>query len=213
MTADIRSALEELTSEEWDRLRLRLWLKFGEQLRKIPGAPDPDDLLDDAVKDLLADKRHCPLDRISLPVCLFNIVRSKVSHIKKEWEKNMSKRRTEPVEEIDLPANIAGQRTETTEYEQSRSSEDTMMERMTENRPSGLREQILSLVDDDPLLKQMVEYQLDQAGEPVKSEKLAEALRVDIKEIYNASRRLKSKLKGLNTRIKSKKGGDHDSDL
>jgi len=88
-----------------------------------------------------------------------------------------------------------------------------MMERMTENRPSGLREQILSLVDDDPLLKQMVEYQLDQAGEPVKSEKLAEALRVDIKEIYNANRRLKSKLKGLNTRIKSKKGGDHDSEL
>ncbi|MDM8525060.1 hypothetical protein QUF80_16945 [Desulfococcaceae bacterium HSG8] len=42
---DILSPLKNLPQDDWDRLRLGLWRRFGGQLRNIPEAPSPDDLL------------------------------------------------------------------------------------------------------------------------------------------------------------------------
>jgi len=43
---------ENLLTEDYDRLQLRLRHQFGRQLRNIPDAPTPDDLLHDTIEDL-----------------------------------------------------------------------------------------------------------------------------------------------------------------
>ena len=167
-SSDIVSALENLLTADYDRIRLRLWRKFGEQLRNIPDAPTPDDLLHDAIKDLLAERRHCPLERIELTICLVNIVRSKVSHLYKKWKQ-------EGIVKV--------------------SDEALNTVQVVDVQDSELREKILALVADDPLLTGIVEYRLDHPE--AKARAIAEALGMDMQEMYNANRRLKARLKSL----------------
>lgn len=69
-TLTIAQALEQLTADQIDRLRCRLWRRFAAQLSKVPDAPDPDDLLQEAYQDLLVDKRHCPADQLEFGALL-----------------------------------------------------------------------------------------------------------------------------------------------
>ncbi len=170
-STDILSALEKLTSEELDRIRARLWRQFGERLRNITDAPTPDDLLHDAIEDLLADRRHCPLERVELAICLVNVVSSKVSHLYEKWKKE----------------GIIKVSEDTLKWE---TSQNTAEEPGTE-----LREKILECVEDDSLLKRIVAYRLDHAN--AKAWDIAQALGVDIKKMYNTNRRLKIRLKSL----------------
>ncbi|GAK59159.1 hypothetical protein U27_06135 [Candidatus Vecturithrix granuli] len=165
---DIVSALEHLLTADYDRIRLRLWRKFGEQLRNIPDAPTPDDLLHDAIQNLLAGRRHCPLERVELAICLVNIVRSKVSHLYEKWK------RAGIVKVSDEALNTV---------------------QLADEQDSELRENILAIVADDPLLTEIVEYRLDHPE--AKARKIAEALGIDMQEMYNANRRLKARLKSL----------------
>lgn len=181
--ADIVSALRNLAIEEIDRVRLRLWRRFGGQLRNIPEAPSPDDLLHDTIEDLLADRRHCPLERVQLVNCLFNIVRSKVSHVYDKWKK------TGIIHE----------------------PEDILLRKPVQKDPqveeSALHDNILALVEDDSLLTRIVRYRLEHADEePLRTQKIADALGVDIKEMYNANRRLKARLERL---IKPAQSNEH----
>jgi hypothetical protein len=169
--SDIVSAVENLFIEDYDRLRLRLWRQFGQQLRNIPDAPTPDDLLHDAIEDLLADRRHCPLERIDLTTCLVNIVRSKVSHLYEKWKKMGIVKVSEDILEWETPQNP------------------------TEEPEAALREKILGCVEDDPLLKCIVEYRLDHPD--AKARDFAQALGLEMQEIYNANRRLKARLRRL----------------
>ncbi len=170
----IVNALEQLTTEQIDRLRFRLWQRFAVQLSKVTDAPDADDLLQEAYQDLLDDKRHCPVEHLDVVHCLFNIVRSKVSHLYAAWRKEGIV--NEPVEILEyMPDATAGPVEE-----------------------SPLRTAIMELVQDDPLLLRMVEYRLDHAEEePMKAQQMATALGVPLSEIYNANRRLKARLAGL----------------
>jgi hypothetical protein len=164
-------ALEHLTSEDLDRIRTRLWYQFGAQLRKIPEAPTPDDLLHETIEDLLADKRHCPLERIDLVTCLVKIVWSKVSHLYQKWKKE-------------------GIVTTSEDILQWRPYQNPTTDHMTE-----LREKILSVVRDDPILERIVEYRLEHPE--AKARTIAQVVGVDMQEMYNANRRLKARLKGL----------------
>ncbi len=170
-TVTIVDALERLTTEQVDRLRCQLWRRFAEQLSKTPDAPDPDDLLQEAYQDLLTEKRHCPVEHLDVVRCLFNIVRSKVSHLYAAWRKEGIVK-----ESIDILEYMPDARAGTAE-------------------DSPLRAAILDAVRDDPLLMQMVEYRLDHAEEePIKAQQMATALGVPLSEIYNANRRLKTRL-------------------
>lgn len=164
-STNILSALELLAADDYDRLRLRLWRRFGGQLRNIPDAPTPDDLLHNAIEDLLADRRHCPLDSIELTSCLLNIVRSKVSHLYEKW------RREGIVKVSDDILNTV---------------------RIADEQNSELREKILAFVADDELLSRVVEYRLDYPE--AKAREIADALGVEMQEMYNANRRLKARL-------------------
>jgi len=56
-----------------------------------------------------------------------------------------------------------------------------------------LREKILPFIADDPLLTRIVEYRLNHPE--AKARDIAQALGVDMQEMYNANRRLKNRLK------------------
>lgn len=169
--SDIVSAVENLLTEDYDRLRLRLWRQFGQQLRDIPDAPSPDDLLHDVIEDLLADRRHCPLKRVDLTTCLVNIVRSKVSHLYEKWKKMGIVKVSEDILKWETPQNPK------------------------EEPEAALREKILECVEDDPLLKRIVEYRLDHPE--AKTRDFAQALGMEMQEMYNANRRLKARLRRL----------------
>ncbi len=167
-TPDIVSAVEELLAEDYDGLRLRLWRQFGQQLHRIPDAPTPDDLLHDAIEDLLVDRRHCPLARVDLTICLVNIVRSKVSHLYEKWQQS----------------GIMTVSDEILDRVQAVGTED-----------SELREKILHVVIDDPLLSKIVEFRLEHPD--AKAQEIAESIGLDMQDMYNANRRLKARLKGI----------------
>lgn len=166
MSTDILTALEALSSAELNKIRLRLWQKFGRQLRDTPDAPTPDDLLHEAIEDLLADRRHCPLELVELAICIVNIVRSKVSHIYEKWKREGI---------VKVSDNILN-------TYQGKPEKD-----------SELRDKILNFVADDPFLRRIVEYRLDYPE--ARAGKIARALNVDIQEMYKANRRLKARLK------------------
>ncbi|QTA84425.1 hypothetical protein [Desulfonema magnum] len=206
MSVNIRSALENLKEEDIDRLRLKLRRRFGEQLRKIPTIPDmakfpsrdTEALFQEAVKDLLEDRRRCPTEtKKALLGCLYNIVRSKVSHIQSKWNdvKKRKKERQNGYALENQPANIYGRKIN--QHDLGKSSDAVVQQITSDAYQSKLHEQILSLVEDDALLKQIIEYQIDSGG-PVKAQKIADALGVGIEEIYNANKRLKARLKKIN---------------
>ncbi|QTA92960.1 hypothetical protein [Desulfonema magnum] len=191
-SSDILSSLKNLTPDEWDRLRLRLWKRFGGQLRSIPEAPSPDDLLHDAVVDLSEERRHCKLDKVSLLNCLFGIVRSKVSHIQAQWQRNLEKnQQTVPIDaekpDTQPLADFYGRPAGQNDPKEGFSPESSAT--------SELYDDIRSLTEDDELLRQMVEYRYNhQDDNAPKAQEIADALGVPVREIYNANRRLKSLL-------------------
>lgn len=191
-----------MTQESWDRLRMRVAGKFRTQLSRIPDAPNSDDLIHEAIEDLINDKRHCPLDMISLPVCLFNIVRSKVSNIQKKWNHCREKENFQIIdsEEFDIPTNSLGHYIDSSVSHLSKAG-DVLIEEISESEVPSLRERILFWIKDDPLLVRIVEYQLTSGGD-IKPRRIAEELKISIKDIYNANRRLKIRLTPLLENIK-----------
>jgi hypothetical protein len=125
-------------------------------------------LLHEAIEDLLADRRHCPLARVDLTICLMNIVRSKVSHLYDKWRQTGITTVSEEILERFQAAEI----------------EDSV-----------LRERILAQVNDEPLLSRIVEFRLDHPE--ARAQEIAEAVGLDMQAMYNANRRLKSRLKGV----------------
>ncbi len=171
---NIISALQNLTVDELDRLRLKVLRRFGTYLLNIPDAPGPDDLLHETIEDLLRDKRRCPLQRVDLAVCIYKIVCSKVNNLHEKWKRRKITKVSVDVLEHHVPP-VPDQEEQT-----------------------ALRENILARVADDSLLVQIVEYRLEHPEEePIKAQKLAELLDVDIQDIYNANRRLKTRLKDM----------------
>ncbi len=180
MRTNIATTLERLSSTELNKIRLRLWQKFGQQLRNIPDAPTPDDVLHAAIEDLLADRRHCPLEQIELATCLINIVRSKVSHLYEKWKR-------EGIVKVS----------------------ETMLNTIQTDTEvdSELRDKILAFTTDDPLLRRIVEYRLEYPE--AKARDIAQAVGVNMQEMYKANRRLKARLKPIVTsRASSNSQGD-----
>lgn len=191
-SSDILPALKKLTKDDWDRLRLRLWKRFGGQLCNIPQAPTPDDLLQDAVADLLEGRRHCKLDSVALISCLYGIVKSKVSHIQTKRRRSLERNQQTVAIENEKPdtqplADFYGKATEAYEPSLGFSSESS--------EEADLYEAILSLTEHDELLKRMVELRHNhQDDKQLRAQKIANVLGVPVEEIYNANRRLKSLL-------------------
>ena len=191
-SSDIFSALKNLSQDDLDRLRLRLCKRFRGQLCNIPEAPSPDDLLQDAFVDLSEERRHCNLDKVTLVNCLFGIVKSKVSHIQARWQKNLEKNQ----QTVPIDAEKPDTQPLADFYGRPAGQDDPMEGFSSESSAkSELYDDIHSLIQDDELLRQMVEYRYNhQDDNAPKAQEIADALGVPVKEIYNANRRLKSLL-------------------
>ena len=174
MQTNVLTTLEALTTEEWDRLRFRLYRAFAQQLGKLPDAPETDDLLQEAIQDVIVGTRHCPLEKASLVNCLFLIVRSKVSHLYEKWQQT----RIIKLSDEELDRHLAHE---------------------TSDAPAeDLRDAIIARVADDPQLLAIVEYRLAHAEEePLKAQRLAEVCGLTVTDVYNANRRLKARLASL----------------
>jgi DNA-directed RNA polymerase specialized sigma24 family protein len=189
---------EELDADTLDYIRLRLWRRFGEQLRKIPEAPDPDDLLQEALEDLLSGRRKYPDENVKLSACLFMIVHSKVDNIQKKRKRAQARAMKEPYNPgTEQNTVIVGSKIDFISFAKS---QNAVAERLSPVKEPSLREKILALVADDALLVQIVRLQLDamsNLGKQLKAKVLAEKLNVAVDEIYNANRRLKARLEQL----------------
>lgn len=188
-----------MTSDDWDRLRLNLRRRFGGQLQRIPGAPDPDDLLHEAVVKLLDGRRRCPTDTKSLFIgSLFNIVRGTVSHIAEKSKREKLKQTSQGDFEPEYPSMPSGRSMDPSD-DPAKTPEDEIIDKMD---ASGLREKILSYFSDDPQLLKIVEYRLDHPE--AKPRDIAKALSLDInKDIYNAYRRMKARAKKYKKELRS----------
>ncbi len=193
MSDDIRSALNELSEEDWDRLRLRLWKRFGGQLRNISSGKDPDDLLGEAVEGLLEGRLHYNLDKFTLVNCLFGSVRGKVSQIYERWKRDLEQnRQTVPIE-LENPVALPF----TDSYGKMLPRDEPMENFVPDpSAEANLYDAILSLIPkDDELLKRMVAYRYEhQDDKTSKAQETVDALGVSVNDIYNANRRLKSVL-------------------
>jgi len=186
---------EELDRNTLDRIRLRLWRRFVEQLRKIPDASDPDDLLQEALADVLSGRRKYPGEDVTLSVCLFNIVRSKVDNIQKKRKRAQERARKEThYYGTRQNTDIMGAKIEFINFKQAQNS---VADVLSPVKAPSLRKEILTLVADDPLLVQIVRVQMDamvNPGKKLRATELAERLNIAVAEIYNANRRLKARL-------------------
>ncbi|MDM8542664.1 hypothetical protein QUF90_16440 [Desulfococcaceae bacterium HSG9] len=186
---------EELDTDTLDYIRLWLWRRFGEQLRKIPEASDPDDLLHEAIEDLLSGRRKYPDEDVKLTTCLFKIVHSKVDNIQKRWKRAQARAIKEPHNPgTEQNTDIIGAKIDFISFAESQNS---VADRLSPVKEPSLRKKILDLVADDALLVKIVRLQLDAMSNPgkqLKAKVLAAKLNVAVDEIYNANRRLKARL-------------------
>jgi len=157
---------EKLDANTLDYIRLRLWRRFGEQLRKIPEASDPDDLLQEALEDLLSGRRKYPGEDVKLTTCLFKIVHSKVDNIQKKWKRAQARARNEP-QNTGTAQNtaIVGAKIDFISFAKAQNG---VADRLSPVKEPSLRKKILALVADDALLVQIVRLQLDAMANPGK---------------------------------------------
>jgi len=181
-----------LKSVDWKHVipRLLLWAQFdwARRLVHFKGAPEPNDLVDEAVEALLQGRRTWPqgknpLDLKDLLAVLIETMRSIASnYIRSQY--------TIPVS--DNPG-------ETPTPTLRRISLDHLPPSpVNPSEPSSrelfLRE-IRTVIGDDPLVLRMIEL-LDQDPD-LKPRHLAEMLGVDVTDLYAARKRLRRKLRNF----------------
>jgi len=151
--------------------RLLLWARrlHARSLADVRGAPSPEDLVQDAVADVLTGRRSRP-DGVPLPVLLYGVIRSRASQV-------LSRARTRGgapgPRYVDLTEAV-GHHTE--------AAADPV-------QAADLRARVLRRVAGDDLLVQIVELWFQDPGLPARD--LAEMLDVPAAEVYAAARRLR----------------------
>ncbi len=160
--------LLKLTKEDLDRLRRFAEKKYSYIEKKVPDK-SIEGIFSETLIDLFSGKRNCPLDKVNIKTCILQIIRSKVSHIYEKYKK-------EKISDINILENENG---------------------LTVEENSELRRKIINRLKDDELSLKIVKIQLNSEEGLKPYKEIAETLGVDIKEIYNANKRLRRKLAKL----------------
>lgn len=164
-----------LHDDDWEAVlpRLLLWAQrlHARTLADVRGAPSPEDLVQDAVTDVLTGRRSRP-DDVPLPVLLYGVIRSRASQVL-----GRAKTRGE----------APGPRYVDLEEARAHHAEAAA----DPAHASALRARVLRLVEGDDLLTRMVELWFEDPSLPARD--LAEMLDVSPAEIYAATRRLRRK--------------------
>lgn len=189
-----RKELANLSADELDRLRRKLWRYSW--ISKIAGGKDMDDFLHDAVEKLMSGTRlwYCNSNQ-KFTDCLYWIVRSDISHCYQSCIRKDNPGL--PENDHQWHTNIFGENSDADHKNQIEKACDAGVEELIsaeKTPPPDLREKILSYVADKPLMKKLVECRLD-SEEKIRADELAVELDVDVKTIYNLNRALKRRLK------------------
>lgn len=157
-------------SVDWEALlpRLLLWAQrlHARVLFDVRGAPSPEDLVQDAVADVLTGRRSRP-EGVPLAVLLYGVIRSRASQV-------LSRAKTRG--ESPGPRYVSLDEAERVHAEASGESAD-------------LRERVLALVGDDAVLRRIVDLWFEDPG--LKAADLAAMLGLAPAEVYAATRRLR----------------------
>lgn len=160
--------------DDWEALlpRLLLWTRrlHARALADVRGAPSPEDLVQDAVTDVLTGRRARP-DDVPLPVLLYGVIRSRASHV-------LSRSRTRG-DDASGPRYLG---LDEAAAEHATAAADPA-------QAADLRARVLRLVEGDDLLRRIVELWFEDPGLPARD--LAAMLDVPAAEVYAAARRLR----------------------
>ncbi|SLM30872.1 hypothetical protein MTBBW1_2500021 [Desulfamplus magnetovallimortis] len=199
----VREEIRKLTKEDFDKILYTL-IKRNMNIHNYPGAPSIEDFLHDAIHDALTGRRTWRED-LDIKTFLMNIVRSKISNFKEK--KGIDKNAISIDQKFGDDDNIhdsilfsstigdsIGSVFSKPDYTKER---NRIIDKMIGKENLDLKEQILLKVSNDSLLTRIVEYVFDNPGEPVRARNIAAGLNIDIKDVYNANKRLKRLLKDL----------------
>lgn len=169
----------ESIEAQWPTLSPRLLLYAGrlhrQSLGRFPSAPDPYDLVHDALTDYLTGNRVRP-EGVDLFVFLCGVIRSKASNFLDRQQRLDGSARFGRFVPDDAPA----------------------ARRIETPAPDGsghLRDQVRALVDDDPFLLRFVELLFDDPD--LKPGDLAALLDCSATEVYAARKRLDRRVASL----------------
>ncbi len=175
----VPASLHALVEAEWPRLAPRLLLYAGKLhrhvLARFPHAPDPADLVHEAVADLLSGHRARPED-VTLFVFLCGVIRSKASNFLMRQQRLDGTDRLGRYVDADSPG----------------------AHRIPTPGPEGegvLRAQVQALIADDPFLVRMTQLLFDDPE--LKPGDLAEMLGCTATEVYAARKRLERRVAAL----------------
>lgn len=159
--------------DDWEAVlpRLLLWATrlHARTLADVRGAPSPEDLVQDAVTDVLTGRRSRPAD-VPLAVLLYGVVRSRASQV-------LARAKTRGA--VPGPRYIGLDEAATAHAE---AAADPVQR-------ADLRTRILRLVGDDVVLAGIVRLWFEDPSLPARD--LAAMLDIPVAEIYAAARRLR----------------------
>ena len=159
--------------DDWEALlpRLLLWAQrlHARVLHDVRGAPSPEDLVQDAVTDVLTGRRSRPAD-VPLAVLLYGVIRSRASQV---LARSKTKGEAPGPRYVDLEA---------AERLHAEAAADPA-------RAADLRERVLALVAGDETLEKMVALWFEDPA--LKPGDLAAMLGLAPAEVYAATRRLR----------------------
>lgn len=160
------------TDDDWEVLlpRLLLWAQrlHSRVLSQTRGAPTPADLVQDAITDVLSERRSRP-PGVPLAVVLYGVIRSRVSHALSRAHTQSDPARSRFVGMEEAEAVHA-------HYSESPDVDD-------------LRERVIALVKGDDILVRMVDLWFEDPA--LKASDLAAMLGVSPHDVYAAARRLR----------------------
>lgn len=163
------------SGDDWEALlpRLLLWARrlHDRVLADVRGAPTPEDLVQDAVTDVLTGRRSRP-EGVPLAVLLYGVIRSRASQV---LSRAKARGETEGPRYVGL---------DEAEAAHAEAAHDPA-------HAADLRERVLALVADDEVLTRMVGLWFEDPA--LKAADLAALLDLPAVEVYAAARRLRRK--------------------
>jgi len=169
-----------LQDEDWDDLLPRLLLvarRFhARALRSYSGAPDPHDLVQQAVTDLLDGRRRLPPD-VPVFTVLCGVMRSQASNFVSRQQ----------------PVGPGADPDETRIAPLLMEVADAGFAPTHQLALDELRDELYAIVGNDTLARRVIDLLLEDST--LKPSDLAEMLNVPVRDIYNTKRRLRRKLR------------------
>jgi len=199
LNSDVLVELQNMTTDDHDRLRFTIIKLFGNRLQNIAYEISPEDILQIVFEKLITGTRKWPKEKVSLTRCIINIIKSEISHLERKIGNKASDQLSDELSS-DIFENplIKGNKNQ---YDIKNAGVDSVTNHIIRKET---QEEILAYVSDDEVLVQMLKIKFESSDMHLKPNIMADALNIKVQDVYSANKRLKTKLK----KILQQKGGN-----